>query len=106
MKWVRLEEQRRFSGEKMVKVGLFETERFFCDLYCFKPGQVQKPHTHAGSDKVYVVLEGQGRFRVGEEERELGEGTAVFAPAGIEHGVVNPGPGRLILLVFMAPRPH
>ncbi len=52
MKWVDLQEQRRFSPEKMVKVGLFETERFFCDLYCFEPGQAQKPHTHAGSDKV------------------------------------------------------
>jgi len=106
MKWVSLADHRRFSREKMVKVGLFETERFFCDLYCFEPGQVQKPHTHAGSDKVYVVLEGQGRFRIGGEEKTLGKGTAVFAPAGTEHGVENPGPDQLILLVFMAPKPH
>ncbi|MEE8503347.1 MAG: cupin domain-containing protein [candidate division NC10 bacterium] len=105
MEWVRLEQSRRFSAEKMVKAGLFETGRFFCDLYCFEPGQAQKPHTHSDSDKVYVVLEGQGKFRVGTEERELGAATAVLAPAGVEHGVVNLGPGRLILLVFMAPKP-
>ncbi|MFQ5881057.1 MAG: cupin domain-containing protein [Candidatus Methylomirabilales bacterium] len=105
MQWVKLEEQRRFSPERMVKAGLFETGHLFCDLYCFEPGQVQKPHTHSGSDKVYVVLEGQGRFRVGEEERDLGAATATFAPAGVEHGVVNLGPGRLVLLVFMAPKP-
>jgi mannose-6-phosphate isomerase-like protein (cupin superfamily) len=52
-----------------------------------------------------VVLEGRGTFRVGDEERNLGTQTAVLAPAGLEHGVVNPGPGRLILLVFMAPQP-
>ena len=29
----------QFSSEKMKKNGLFETERMFCDLYCFEPGQ-------------------------------------------------------------------
>lgn len=106
MDWVRLEEQRRFSAEKMVKTGLFETGRFFCDMYCFEPGQVQKPHSHSNSDKVYVVLEGQGRFQVGEEEHHLGAATAILARAGVEHGVVNPGPGRLVVLVFMAPKPE
>lgn len=106
MEWVKLEERRRFSPEKMVKAGLFETGRFFCDLYCFEPGQAQKPHTHSDSDKIYVVLEGQGRFRVGEEERDLGAATAILAPAGVEHGVVSLGPARLILLVFMTPKPE
>lgn len=106
MEWVKLEECRRFSPEKMVKAGLFETGRFFCDLYCFEPGQAQKPHTHSDADKVYVVLEGQGRFRIEEEEQDLGAATAVIARAGEKHGVVNLGPGRLILLVFMAPKPE
>ncbi|MDZ4339617.1 MAG: cupin domain-containing protein [candidate division NC10 bacterium] len=105
MRWVKLDEVRRFSSEKMVKAGLFETDRFFCDLYCCEPGQAQKPHVHPDADKVYVVLEGRGTFRVGDEERNLGTQTAVLAPAGLEHGVVNSGPGRLILLVFMAPKP-
>ncbi|MFQ5988633.1 MAG: cupin domain-containing protein [Candidatus Methylomirabilales bacterium] len=106
MDWVKLEERQRFSPEKMVKAGLFETGRFFCDLYCLEPGQLQKPHSHLNSDKVYMVLEGQGRFRVGEEERDLGVATAILAPAGVEHGVVNLGPGRLVVLVFMAPKPE
>ena len=96
---------QEFSPEKMNKVNLFETPRFFCDLYCFEPGQVQKPHTHAGADKVYVVLEGAGQFLIGGEEKHLTTGTVVLAPAGMEHGVVNPGSDRLVLLVFMAPNP-
>ncbi len=94
-----------FSPEKMIKSNLFETERMFSDLYCFEPGQTQKPHRHEGADKVYVVLEGSGRFEVDGEERVLGRGSAVLAPAGSEHGVSNPGPDRLVLLVFMAPHP-
>ncbi len=106
MRSVNLEELRRFSPDKMDKVGLFETDRFYCDLYCLEVGQAQKPHSHFGSDKVYVVLEGQGRFRVGEVERDLGVATAILAPAGVEHGVVNLGPERLVLLVFLAPKPE
>ncbi|MCI0483155.1 MAG: cupin domain-containing protein [candidate division NC10 bacterium] len=105
MRWVKLEDIQRFSPERMVKAPLFETDRFFADLYCFEPGQAQKPHSHLDSDKVYVVCEGQGRFRVGDEERDLGAASAILAPAGVEHGVVNRGPGRLVLLVFMAPKP-
>ena len=31
--------QKAFNEQKMQKVNLFETERMFCDLYCFEPGQ-------------------------------------------------------------------
>ena len=49
--------QRRFDAAKLQKINLFETERFFLDVYCLEPGQAQKAHAHAGSDKVYAVLE-------------------------------------------------
>lgn len=95
----------QFAAEKMKKNGLFATDRFFCDVYAFEPGQFQGAHRHEGSDKVYVVLKGTGVFRVNEEERRLSEGAAVFCPAGSNHSVSNPGPERLALLVFMAPPP-
>lgn len=96
---------RRFRPEKLSKVNFFDTERMFCDLYCFEPGQEQKPHVHDGSDKVYYVLEGRGTFRVGAEEREVEKEGAVLAPLGVEHGVKNASGARLVLLVFMAPNP-
>src|SRR5437867_538386 len=94
-----------FSPDKMKKVNLFDSSRMFCDVYCFEPGQEQTAHAHAGSDKVYFVLEGVGQFTIGSEQREVGTMTAVLAPAGAPHGVRNPGPGRLQVLVFMAPKP-
>ena len=93
----------RYMPEKMQKVSLFGTARSMTDLYCLQPGQHQRPHAHAGEDKVYVVLEGEGEFRVGGEKATLGPGHAVLAPAGAEHGVTNPGPANLRLLVFIAP---
>jgi quercetin dioxygenase-like cupin family protein len=94
-----------FESEKMKKNSLFSSERFFCDVYAFEPGQSQKGHRHAGSDKLYYVIEGEGDFRVDAETARLGRGAVVYCPAGSEHGVSNPGPDRLALLVFMAPPP-
>lgn len=98
-------EALQFSADKMKKTSLFASERFFCDVYGFEPGQCQKPHRHESSDKIYYVLEGSGDFRIDGDESRLGVGSVVHCPAGAEHGVSNPGPGRLALLVFMSPPP-
>ena len=95
----------QFSADKLKKNGLFATDRFFCDVYAFEPGQSQAGHRHPGSDKIYYVLQGSGEFSVDAERRTLGAGNIVFCPAGSEHAVANPGPDRLALLVFMAPPP-
>ncbi len=96
---------RQFSAEKMKKQNVFQSARFFCDVYCFEPGQEQKGHVHADQDKLYFVLEGEGTFRIGGESQILGEGQGTMAPAGEEHGVTNHTSDRLRVLVFMAPNP-
>ena len=102
----KLSEARQFSSEKMKKNGIFETDRFFCDTYCFEPGQEQSLHTHGDQDKVYYVLEGKGVFTVGDEQRELGAGEIALAPAGQNHGVANRSQAKLVTLVFVTPKPH
>jgi quercetin dioxygenase-like cupin family protein len=94
-----------FAAEKMKKVGLFETGRFFLDLYCLEPGQAQKPHAHEGSDKVYLVAQGRARVRVGDEERVLEAGEAVMAASGEVHGLANDSGERAVVLTLMAPPP-
>ena len=97
--------QRRFDPAKLQKLNLFETERFFCDVYCLEPGQSQKAHAHAGSDKVYAVLEGKVEVRVAGETATLSQGEAALAPAGKEHAVANRSGAPAALLVFLAPPP-
>lgn len=104
-KFRKISEAMQFAPDKMRKNSLFETERLFCDLYCFEAGQAQSPHTHEGSDKIYFIVKGRGLFQIGQEEREVGESEIVIAPSGQKHGVSNPGSDRLLLLVFMAPKP-
>jgi len=93
------------SPDKFFKSTLFKSGRLLLGLNCLEPGQVQAVHAHADQDKFYFVLEGQGEFRVGDEAQQVGTGMAVWAPAGVEHGVTNTGSQRLVILVGMAPAP-
>ena len=52
MNVVNLSDHQQFSNEKMKKNNMFQTAQFFCDLYCFEPGQEQKGHIHGEQDKV------------------------------------------------------
>ena len=105
MEAINLESRVHFSDGKMQKIPLFDSEKYFCDLYCLKPGQDQRVHVHDESDKIYVVMRGTGLFHIGGEERELESGHAVIARPGEAHGVRNTGQQDLVLLVFMVPKP-
>lgn len=91
--------------EKFYKATLFQSGRLLLGLNCLEPGQTQSVHAHAGQDKFYFVLEGEGEFTVGGEKQKAGAGVAVWAPAGVDHGVTNAGAKRLVLLVGIAPSP-
>lgn len=94
-----------FAVDRMSKTSIFDTPRFFLDLYGLLPGQEQRPHLHDGNDKVYVCLEGEVTVTVGDQGGMVRKGEAVLARAGERHGVRNDGPHRAVLLVFMAPNP-
>ena len=101
----KIENLIRFSDDKMQKLPVFESQKYFCDLYCLKTGQDQRIHSHAESDKIYVVLRGRGVFHIAGEEKELAQGETVIARPGQDHGVRNSSAEDLVLLVFMTPRP-
>ena len=102
---IRVRDLVKFAPEKMVKAALASTSRVQLDLYCVAPGQSQKAHTHADLDKIYYVLEGEGRFSLGETTETLRAGEILVAPAGVEHGLDNVGPDPLLVLVVVAPPP-
>ena len=92
-------------AEKFFKATLFQGEMLLLGVNCLEPGQMQAPHVHDDQDKFYYVVEGEGRFWLGEEQVEAGEGQVVWAAAGVRHGVENVTGTRLTLLVGMAPPP-
>ncbi len=95
-----------FSDEKMKKVNLFESPHLFCDVYCLKPGQSQKVHSHAANDKIYLALSGTAHVTLGDDTVPLPPGQLAIAPAGVPHGVENRSAANATLLVIMAPNPN
>lgn len=102
---IRLADHVGARPDKFYKATLFRGDALLLGVNCLEPGQTQAPHDHAGQDKFYYVVEGEGRFQVGETFITAGEGEVVWAPAGIIHGVTNAGQARLTLLVGIAPAP-
>ena len=94
-----------FRADKMGKADLVSADALFAGLNCFEPGQEHALHTHAGQDKLYYVLEGEGDVTVGGETTRVVAGDLVLAKAGEPHAIANPGPGRLVVMVVMAPPP-
>ncbi len=91
--------------EKFYKTTLFTADNLMLGLNCLEPGQIQESHVHDNQDKFYYVVEGKGRFWLGEEAVDAGAGELIWAPAGVQHGVENQEDGRLTLLVGIAPAP-
>lgn len=94
-----------YAPDKMGKTTLFESARLLVGLNAFEPGQEHKLHAHAGQDKVYHVLEGQGVFLLEAQELPMVAGDLLVAPEGVPHGVRNTGELRLLVLAILAPAP-
>jgi mannose-6-phosphate isomerase-like protein (cupin superfamily) len=59
-----------------------------------EPGEGPKLHRHSYRE-VFVVLEGEATFTLGDEQRVVHGGEIVVAAAGTPHKFVNSGSGRL-----------
>jgi quercetin dioxygenase-like cupin family protein len=94
-----------WRADRMGKSTLFESPRLLVGLNAFEPGQAHTLHAHAGMDKVYHVLDGEGFFLLDGRELPTRAGDLLVAPAGVPHGVRNPGPGRLLVMAVLAPAP-
>ena len=90
---------------KMGKTTLFRSERILVGLNAFEPGQEHALHTHAGMDKVYQVIDGEGLFLLDGETVPMQAGVLLVAPDGVPHGIRNTGTGRLLVLAVLAPAP-
>ena len=102
---IRPAEHASYSTAKMGKTTLFESPRLLVGLNAFEPGQSHALHAHAGMDKMYLVIEGDGLFLLEGREARMRAGDALVAPEGVPHGIRNDGPGRLLVLAVLAPGP-
>ena len=95
-----------YSSEKMGKATIFESPRLLVGLNAFEPGQQHALHAHAGQDKVYSVVEGEGMFLLEGRELPMTGGDLLVAPEGVPHGIRNTGKHRLLVIAILAPAPN
>ena len=87
------EELRDAAGEVDFRGEHFGTNVSFIWVEA-RPGEGPRLHRHA-YDEVFVILEGNARFRVGDETIEVTSGDVLVGPANVPHAFKNIGPGVL-----------
>ena len=98
-------EHAAYSKDKYSKSTIFKSEHILIGLNTFEPGQEHPLHAHAGMDKVYHVIEGEGLFLVNDQEIPMHTGLLLVAPDGVPHGIRNNTDRRLAVLAVLAPSP-
>ena len=99
---IRPADHAAYDAAKMGKSTLFESARLLVGLNAFEPGQEHRLHAHAGLDKVYSVVDGEGVFLLDGRELPMRAGDLLVAPEGVPHGVRNTGHSRLLVLAILA----
>lgn len=75
-----------------------------CGIYTLAAGadDLQAPHDE---DEVYLVLEGRGRLRVGDEERPVRKGSILYVRATSEHSFFEIEEDMTLLVFFASGGP-
>jgi mannose-6-phosphate isomerase-like protein (cupin superfamily) len=69
------------------------------------PGQTTRWHRVIDTDERYVIVSGQGRVEVGDDNQaSVGAGDIVRIPAGVPQRIANTGDEDLVFLCICTPR--
>jgi len=88
------------SAWDLLTGGDFQSSVLFFNDNLVEPGTTIEPHEHESMEEVYYVISGTGRARVGDEETEVGEGSAVCIPPKKVHSLTNTGTYPLRFICF------
>ncbi|HUR35763.1 MAG TPA: cupin domain-containing protein [Vicinamibacterales bacterium] len=103
---IRPEHHASWRADGMGKSTLYQSAHVLVGLNAFEPGQAHALHAHAGMDKIYIVVEGEGVFLLDDARLPMRAGDVLIAPDGVAHGVENTSAARLLVMAVLAPGPH
>ena len=78
-------------------------ETFGARFWRLRPGQASTKHRHFETLELYVVLDGEGRMRIGEDSLVLPRLSAVVVQPPAVRQIFNDGEEDALWLVFGAP---
>ena len=87
------------GGAFVIKATADQTGGKFAAVEFWGPKGFGSPiHIHSDDDEFFVVLEGDVRFRLGDEDVDVGPRSFVHGPPGVAHGfTINSDTGRVLL---------
>ena len=89
------------GGSLVIKASGEQTHGKFAAVEFRGPRGFGSPiHIHSDDDEFFVVLEGEVRFRLGEEDVVLGPRSFVHGPSGTAHGFTLNSDEARVLLFF------
>lgn len=71
-----------------------------------KPGFGAPAHISPTEDKLFIVIEGQLKYLVGDRIETAGPGARIQVPKGVTHGFTNTGTGDARHILVSTPRRH
>ncbi len=81
-----------------------EAEQLGARLWRLEPGQASTKHRHPTQEELYVLLEGTGRIRIGDEVLTLEPRTSLLIEPGDIRQLFNDTDSDQLWLVVGAPR--
>lgn len=87
-----------YQPGQVVSKTLVQNDLVSMTLFSFDKGEEISTHT-AGGDAMVTVLEGTGRFTVGQDVFVLSEGDTLIMPKGIPHAVFGEERFKMQLVV-------
>lgn len=92
-----------FSAKAGRLAPLLGMESIGCSVIELEPGEKGWPfHLHYGEEELFVILDGTGHMRYGDEQYEVVEGDVLFTPPGegTAHQIINTSDAPLTYLAF------
>jgi mannose-6-phosphate isomerase-like protein (cupin superfamily) len=71
--------------------------------YRVAPGKSVTMHVHTGKAELWVIVEGEGVVRVGDQSFAVRPGDVVHTPPSLPHGLTTTSTGALVFLNIVQP---
>lgn len=97
-KKLQLKDQIDYQPGQVVRKTLVQNDKVSMTIFSFDKGEEISTHA-AGGDAMVTVLEGTGRFTVGDEVFSLNEGETLIMPKDIPHAVYGEEKFKMQLIV-------
>lgn len=95
---LRLKDQVEYQPGQVSSKTLVQNDKVSMTIFSFDKGEEISTHTSNG-DAMVTVLEGKGRFTVGDDVFVLGQGETLIMPQNVPHAVYGEEPFKMLLTI-------